>query len=109
LKLHSHVSRRKPLVAAVFFSKVPAVQKRSLEYFFTAGKSVPICAKFFDPTIFDEYKYFKKENEEHKCKSCHARNFSNTNVLISMITTFFFINYEDTCLGVLHQLLEISE
>jgi hypothetical protein len=37
-------------------------------------------------------------------------NVSNdTNVLISMITTFSMINYEDTFLGVLHELLEISE
>ncbi len=37
-------------------------------------------------------------------------NFSNDpNVSISMITTFSLTNYEDTFLGVLHQLLEISE
>ncbi len=32
-----------------------------------------------------------------------------TSGLISLITTFSLINYEDTFLGVLHQLLEISE
>jgi hypothetical protein len=45
-----------------------------------------------------------------KLQKYSCKNFSNDkNVSISMITTFPLVNYEDTCLGVLHQLLEISE